>query len=232
VVTTRGAPQAGESVRRLSEAIREACVDAARAGYREAAISGLCHEGACEAAVGSIRRLDLDALAATASKRAEPRDAAASAAGAAAGTGALAATLVEGAAVLSAREGPEPFRKRARTIASRAAALRAALLAAGTRGAQPAPAADLDLDIDIAARGAQLANLAAELAREGPRAVRRDAAAAQRLATSAAECALALAEDDLHGLPESDSTRTAQRSIWRARLLLRRARPALEEAGR
>jgi hypothetical protein len=46
----------------LAEAVRRACLDAARDGYRHAAISGLCHEGAQEAALGAIAMVDLDGV--------------------------------------------------------------------------------------------------------------------------------------------------------------------------
>lgn len=48
--------------RRLAERIRAACIRAALEGHESAAISGLCQEGAWEAAVDAIRMLDLDAL--------------------------------------------------------------------------------------------------------------------------------------------------------------------------
>jgi len=223
VTTAKGA---SGSARRLAEAVRRACVEAALAGHEEAAIGGLCHEGAFEAAVGSIRRVDLAGLAETVSEEAGVPDAEAlSASGAAAITSSLAAALVEARAALAAREGPDSFRKRARTIASRAATLRALLFAAAPRGAEPAAAADAA--VEFAARGAQVATLAAELARDGPAEARRDAAAALCLAASAAECALALAEDDLRRAPDADPGGSAQRRLWRARLLLQRARPAL-----
>lgn len=43
----------------LAERVREACIQAAVAGYEDAAISGLCDEGAQEAAISAIRRLEL-----------------------------------------------------------------------------------------------------------------------------------------------------------------------------
>jgi len=49
-------------VRRVAEAVRSACVDAARGGYEDAAVSGLCHEGAVEASLDAIRMLDIDRL--------------------------------------------------------------------------------------------------------------------------------------------------------------------------
>ena len=46
----------------LAESIRGACIDAAMDGYERAAISGLCSEGAWEAAISAVRMLDLAAL--------------------------------------------------------------------------------------------------------------------------------------------------------------------------
>jgi len=48
--------------RRLAEAVREACLKAAREGYESAGISGLCEEGRWECAVAAIRSLDLEAI--------------------------------------------------------------------------------------------------------------------------------------------------------------------------
>ncbi|MBO6620426.1 MAG: acetyltransferase [Balneola sp.] len=42
-----------------AEIIRDACISAAREGFMDASISGLCHEGAVEAAIGAIQNLDL-----------------------------------------------------------------------------------------------------------------------------------------------------------------------------
>lgn len=47
---------------KLACAIRAACVDAARQGYADASISGLCAEGAQEAALSAIESLDLAAV--------------------------------------------------------------------------------------------------------------------------------------------------------------------------
>jgi hypothetical protein len=46
----------------LAERVRQACVEAALAGYERAEISGLCREGAFEAAISAIRMVDLSAL--------------------------------------------------------------------------------------------------------------------------------------------------------------------------
>lgn len=51
-----------EGALRIAEAVREACARQAQFGFEQAAISGLCHEGAVEAAVGAIRMLDLEAV--------------------------------------------------------------------------------------------------------------------------------------------------------------------------
>lgn len=48
--------------RQLAQAVRDACVQAARDGYQNAAIAGLCHEGAWEAAISAIQMLDLSAV--------------------------------------------------------------------------------------------------------------------------------------------------------------------------
>ncbi|MBS61577.1 hypothetical protein [Salinisphaera sp.] len=42
-----------------AERVREACIAAALEGYEEAAIAGLCGEGALEMAISVIRRLDM-----------------------------------------------------------------------------------------------------------------------------------------------------------------------------
>ena len=46
-----------------AEIVRQACIAAALEGYEDAAMRGLCCEGAWEAAIGAIRRLDLAGLA-------------------------------------------------------------------------------------------------------------------------------------------------------------------------
>jgi hypothetical protein len=48
--------------RRLAEAVRAACLKAAQEAYEDAAMSGLCKEGAIEAALGAISTIDLDAV--------------------------------------------------------------------------------------------------------------------------------------------------------------------------
>lgn len=47
------------AARRVAEAIRRACQDAAIAAYEDAGIQGLCAEGRWECAVQAIRGLDL-----------------------------------------------------------------------------------------------------------------------------------------------------------------------------
>ena len=49
--------------RQLAEQVRQACIEAALAGYENAAISGLCHEGAWECAISAMRVVDLGAIA-------------------------------------------------------------------------------------------------------------------------------------------------------------------------
>lgn len=45
-----------------AQQIREACIKAAREGFMDASIQGLCTEGAMEAAVSAIQMLDLEKL--------------------------------------------------------------------------------------------------------------------------------------------------------------------------
>lgn len=42
----------------LAEKVKEACIEAAKDGFKDASISGLCTDGAMEAAVSSIQKLD------------------------------------------------------------------------------------------------------------------------------------------------------------------------------
>lgn len=44
----------------LAEKVKEACIDAAREGFMEASMSGLCTEGAMEAAISRIQTMDLE----------------------------------------------------------------------------------------------------------------------------------------------------------------------------
>lgn len=53
---------AQDAAARLSEQVREACIDAALRAYESASMSGLCGEGALEAAVSAMRMLDLSAV--------------------------------------------------------------------------------------------------------------------------------------------------------------------------
>lgn len=48
--------------RHVAEAIRQACLQAALAGYEDASLSGLCHEGAWECAIDAIRSLNINTL--------------------------------------------------------------------------------------------------------------------------------------------------------------------------
>jgi len=51
-----------EHAEQLAEAVRIACIEAALAGYEDAAASGLCHEGAWEAAISALQQLDITAI--------------------------------------------------------------------------------------------------------------------------------------------------------------------------
>lgn len=55
-------PLSTDDKRRIAEATRQACIEAALSGYESAAISGLCHEGAWENAISAIRGLDIEEI--------------------------------------------------------------------------------------------------------------------------------------------------------------------------
>lgn len=44
----------------IARCIRNACIIAAKEGFRDAAVSGLCMDGAVEAAVSAMQSLDLE----------------------------------------------------------------------------------------------------------------------------------------------------------------------------
>lgn len=46
----------------LAAAVRDACIQAALEAYENAGISGLCHEGRWEVAVGEMRCIDIEQL--------------------------------------------------------------------------------------------------------------------------------------------------------------------------
>lgn len=43
----------------LAQKVKEACIQAAKEGFQDASMSGLCTEGAMEAAVSAIQNLDI-----------------------------------------------------------------------------------------------------------------------------------------------------------------------------
>lgn len=45
-----------------AELIREACIKAAKEGFMDASISGLCTDGAIEAAISAIQNLDMSKI--------------------------------------------------------------------------------------------------------------------------------------------------------------------------
>ncbi len=48
--------------RRLAQKVRQICIEVAIAGYENASMSGLCHEGAWEAAVSAMRMVKIEAI--------------------------------------------------------------------------------------------------------------------------------------------------------------------------
>lgn len=51
-----------QSKRELAEKVRQACIQAAKAGFAQARMDGLCAEGAVETAVSAIQNLNLEKL--------------------------------------------------------------------------------------------------------------------------------------------------------------------------
>jgi len=51
-----------EQEKRIAEAVKQACLEAALRAYEEGGISGLCAEGRWELAVDALRHLDTGAL--------------------------------------------------------------------------------------------------------------------------------------------------------------------------
>lgn len=47
---------------KIARAVQQACIQAANKAFEDAAISGLCDEGALEAAIGAIEMLDVESL--------------------------------------------------------------------------------------------------------------------------------------------------------------------------
>ncbi len=46
----------------LAQAIRDLCINTALIAYENAAVSGLCREGAWEAAISALRMMDLESV--------------------------------------------------------------------------------------------------------------------------------------------------------------------------
>lgn len=46
----------------LADSVRQACVKVARDGFQDASMSGLCKEGALEAAISAMQNLDVEEL--------------------------------------------------------------------------------------------------------------------------------------------------------------------------
>jgi hypothetical protein len=51
-----------QAKRELAEKIRQACLEAAIAGFEQARLDGLCAEGAVETAVSAMQNLNLEKL--------------------------------------------------------------------------------------------------------------------------------------------------------------------------
>lgn len=49
---------------RIAEKVRQRCIKAAKKGFKDASMSGLCTEGAAEAAIGAMQSLDVTEIVA------------------------------------------------------------------------------------------------------------------------------------------------------------------------
>lgn len=47
---------------RVAEEVRSACIEAMKEGFQDASMSGLCTEGAVEAAIGAVQSLNLEKI--------------------------------------------------------------------------------------------------------------------------------------------------------------------------
>jgi|GEM_PF-410284 hypothetical protein len=52
--------------RHIGQTVRQACIQAAKEGFQDASMRGLCNEGAIEAAVGVVQLLDIEQIVAEA----------------------------------------------------------------------------------------------------------------------------------------------------------------------
>ena len=52
--------------RHIGQTVRQACIQAAKEGFQDASMRGLCTEGAIEAAIGAIQLLDVEQIVAKA----------------------------------------------------------------------------------------------------------------------------------------------------------------------
>lgn len=55
----------------IAKQVKKACISAAREGFTDASMSGLCSEGAMEAAISAIQKLDVEKLVNTHSSEPE-----------------------------------------------------------------------------------------------------------------------------------------------------------------
>ena len=46
----------------IAQKVKEACIQAAKEGFQDASMSGLCTEGAMEAAISAIQKLEIEKL--------------------------------------------------------------------------------------------------------------------------------------------------------------------------
>lgn len=50
------------SILNIAEMVKSACIESAREGFQDASMSGLCTEGAIEAAISAIQKLNVERI--------------------------------------------------------------------------------------------------------------------------------------------------------------------------
>ena len=51
-----------DQLKQIAEEVRNACIKAMKEGFQDASMSGLCTEGAVEAAIGAVQSLNLEKI--------------------------------------------------------------------------------------------------------------------------------------------------------------------------
>lgn len=52
----------GQTQLQIAQKVKEACIQAAKEGFQDASMSGLCAEGAMEAAISAMQRINIEKI--------------------------------------------------------------------------------------------------------------------------------------------------------------------------